>query len=107
MAYEAFGERRLMLAVLEDAIGTVLLARHTAVPRKRLLRDLAWLESTSRAEPFAFETICDVLGIDPDHLRGRLVAGVHVPVRPARARGPRTSIRRAIDARDRTCSASS
>jgi hypothetical protein len=106
MAYEAFGERRLMLAVLEDAIRTLLLARRAAVPRKRLLRDLAWLESTSRADPFAFESICDVLGIDPGWLRGRLVAGVPVAVRGPRARGPRTPIRRAIDAGGRSCSAS-
>ena len=106
MAYEAFGERRLMLAVLEDAIRTLLLARRVAVPRKRVLRDLAWLESTSRAEPFAFESICDVLGIDPGYLRGRLVGGVPVPVRGESARGPRTPIRRAIDTGDRSCSAS-
>ena len=69
MAYDGFGERRLMLAVLEDAIRTLLLARRTAIPRKRLLRDLEWVESTSQAEPFAFETICDVLGIDASYLR--------------------------------------
>jgi len=106
MAYEAFGERRLMLAVLEDAIRTFLLARRAGVPRKRLLRDLEWLESTSSAEPFAFETICDVLGIDASWLRRRLVSGAFVPARGARVRGPRTPIRRAIDVGARSCSAS-
>jgi hypothetical protein len=106
MAYEAFGERRLMLAVLEDAIRTLLLAKRTGVPRKRLLRELAWMESTSQTEPFAFESICDALGIDPGYLRGRLVRGVFVPARPARTRGPRTGIRRSARLGPRSCSAS-
>ena len=95
-----------MLAVLEDAIRTLLLAKRTAVPRKRLLRELAWLESTSQAEPFAFESICDVLGIDPGYLRGRLVSGSFVPARAGRVRGPRTAIRRAMPMGARGCSAS-
>jgi hypothetical protein len=106
MAYEAFGERRLMLAVLEDAIRTLLLARRAAVPRKRLLRELAWLQSTSQSEPFAFESICDVLGLDPGYLRGRLVRGSFVPARAARSRGRRTGIRRSEPVGPRTCSAS-
>ena len=104
MRYEASGERRLMLAVLEDAIRTLLLARRTALPRKRLVSELAWLESRSRAEPFAFESICDVLGIDAGWLRGRLATGTFVPQR-TRGRGPRTTIRRMPVARGRSCSA--
>ncbi len=106
MAYDAFGERRLMLAVLEDAIRTVLLARRTAVPRKRLLREIAWLESTSQTEPFAFESICDVLGLDPGYLRGRLMRGVCVPARATGSRGPQTGIRRSERLGPRVCSAS-
>ena len=106
MAYEAFGERRLMLAVLEDAIRTLLLAKRSAISRKRLLRELEWMESRSHAEPFAFESICAVLGIDPGYLRRRLTSGAFVPARGPRARGPRTGIRRAIDAGPGTCSAS-
>ena len=106
MGYEELPERRLMLAVLEDAIRTLLLARRTAVPRKRLLRELAWVESTSQAEPFAFETICDVLELDPGYLRQRLVTGMFVPARAGRVPGPRTAIRRSIEPRHRTCSVS-
>jgi hypothetical protein len=106
MAYDAFGERRLMLAVLEDAIRTLLLAQRTAVSRKRLLREIAWLQSTSVTEPFAFESICDVLGLDPSYLRGRLVRGAFVPVRAVRSRGPRTGIRRTERVGPRSCSAS-
>jgi hypothetical protein len=106
MTYDGFGERRLMLAVLEDAIRTLLLARRTAIPRKRLLRDLEWVESTSQTEPFAFETICDVLGIDPGYLRGRLATGAFVPARGPHSRGPRTAIRRSEGTGRRSCSVS-
>ena len=92
-----------MLAVLEDAIRTLLLARRTAVPRKRLLRELAWVESTSQTEPFAFESICDVLGLDPGYLRQRLVSGAFLPARGGPVRGPRTPIRRSVDPRNRAC----
>jgi hypothetical protein len=106
MGYEELPERRLMLAVLEDAIRTLLLARRTAVPRKRLLRELAWVESTSQTEPFAFESICDVLGLDSGYLRQRLMSGAFVPARGGPVRGPRTAIRRSIDPRTRACLAS-
>ena len=105
MAYEAFGERRLMLAVLEDAIRTLLLAKRSRIPRKRAMSELAWLESTDVSEPFAFESICDVLGIDSSYLRNRLMSGAVVPARSARSRGPRTAIRRSIE-RSRSCSGS-
>jgi hypothetical protein len=106
MGYEEIPERRLMLAVLQDAIRTLLLARRTAVPRKRLLRELAWVESTSQAEPFAFESICDALGLDPGYLRQRLMTGAFVPARAGVVRGPRTAIRRSVDPRHRACLAS-
>jgi hypothetical protein len=105
MAYEAFGERRLMLAVLEDAIRTLLLAKRSRVTRKRAMSELEWLQSTDVSAPFAFESICDVLGIDPTYLRNRLMSGAVVAARGARVRGPRTPIRRSIE-RNRACSAS-
>ena len=105
MAYEAFGERRLMLAVLEDAIRTLLLAKRSRITRKRAMSELEWLQSTDVTEPFAFESICDVLGIDPSYVRNRLMSGAFVPARGVRGRGPRTGIRRSIE-RNRACSAS-
>ena len=106
MAYEASGERRLMLAVLQDAIRTLLLAKRTGVPRKRLLREIEWLQSPDHSEPFAFESICDVLGLDSSYVRSRLLSGAFVPARGTRCRGPRTGIRRSLDVRHGTCSAS-
>ncbi|HLK11614.1 MAG TPA: hypothetical protein VKW76_09550 [Candidatus Binatia bacterium] len=65
------GERRLMVAVLEDAID-VYRKRCTAHDRRgrELFEEAeAWIESTDRRWLFSFENICDVLGIDADYLR--------------------------------------
>jgi hypothetical protein len=93
------GERRLMRAVLEDAIRTLLVARRAPVPLKRLRHDIAWIESTARDEPFTFESICDALGFDPGYFRGRLLDGGFVS--PAQGR-PRV-LRRAATPKPRSC----
>ena len=68
------GERRLMLAVLRDAVDCYHRGRRTREPATRLLFDetRAWVESTDRRATFSFESICDVLDIDADYLRRRL-----------------------------------
>ena len=68
------GERRLMLATLEDAIRTILDAEHRHATRKQLREDLAWLSSDDPRPPFGFLSLCDFLGIDPDYLRARVLA---------------------------------
>jgi hypothetical protein len=64
-------ERRLMLAVLEDAV--------QCYQRYALARDARgqhefeearrWVESHEREWPYSFENICDVLGLDIDYIR--------------------------------------
>lgn len=71
---EHYGERRLMIAVLEDAIDVF---RKRAGARDRRGRQLfeeaeAWIEDTDRSWLYAFENVCDVLGIDAEYLRGGL-----------------------------------
>src|SRR5579875_408424 len=74
------GERRLMVAVLEDAE--------------------AWIESPDRTWLFSFENICDVLGIDADYLRRGLrewkarMAGGRGRVVPLRASVDEQALRR-------------
>jgi hypothetical protein len=65
------GERRLMLAVLEDAVDCYRRGRGARDPATRLLfnETRAWLESTDRRATFSFESICDALDIDADYLR--------------------------------------
>jgi hypothetical protein len=65
------GERRLMVAILEDAV-EVYRKQAGATDRKRrqLFEDAeAWIESSDRVWIFSFENICDVLGIEASYLR--------------------------------------
>jgi hypothetical protein len=69
------GEQRLMLALLADAINVYqqgVVSRNT---RKRMLFVDAerWITGGSRCHhAFAFDTVCDALGIDPGMLRRRM-----------------------------------
>jgi hypothetical protein len=68
------GERRLMLATLEDGIRTILSARYRHVPQRRLKADLDWLTDDDPRPAFGFISLCDFLGIDPQYLRARVLA---------------------------------
>jgi len=69
-------ERRLLRAVLEDAVRT-LLDRARANQRRadKLRREaLAWIVSDDRSDVFTFENICETLGIDAGWLRGEVLS---------------------------------
>jgi hypothetical protein len=70
------GEQRLMLAVLEDGIATLLKhARATRGQAARVRREtFAWLVATSRDELFGYERLCEALGIDGARLRRRVLS---------------------------------
>jgi hypothetical protein len=74
-AEPAAGERRLLLAVLEDGIRTLLKnARATHGRGFNLRREaLGWLTTAERADVFTFENICETLGIDAARLRERVL----------------------------------
>ncbi|HTM10669.1 MAG TPA: hypothetical protein VL754_19945 [Verrucomicrobiae bacterium] len=64
-------ERRLMVAVLEDA---VLRFRKNAAAKTEegkaiFAEEQQWLFGPGEDGPFSFESICDALGIDPSYLR--------------------------------------
>jgi hypothetical protein len=70
------GERRLMVAILEDAVDVY---RKQAGARDRKRRQLfedaeAWIESADKSWIFSYENICDMLGIDAGYLRKGLRA---------------------------------
>jgi len=70
------GERRLMVAILEDAVDVY---RKQAGARDRKRRQLfedaeAWIESSDTSWIFSFENICDVLAIDASYVRKGLRA---------------------------------
>jgi hypothetical protein len=81
---ERSGELRLVLAILEDAIMLYvksLCADTGSQPESRVAR--AWLESRDRSSPFAFECICDLLGLDSACIRRGLRAMRARPIEAA------------------------
>ena len=75
-AEPACGERRLLLAVLEDGIRTLLkYAQATRGRAFNLRREaMGWLTTPDHTDVFTFESICETLGIDASRLRGRVLA---------------------------------
>src|SRR3982750_2267192 len=71
------GERRLMLAVLEDAVDSYRKHVGACDPREQacFLEAKEWFSSDDRTWLFAFENICDVLEMNADYLRTGLDKG--------------------------------
>jgi hypothetical protein len=67
-------EKRLMLAVLEDAVGTF--QKFVTVSTRRGQRLFAeaeeWFSSPSTEWPFDFENVCEALGMEASFLRAGL-----------------------------------
>jgi hypothetical protein len=70
------GERRLMLAVLEDAVACFQKYAGATRPRgKRMFHEAEeWFFEAENSWPFSFEGICSVVGINPDYFRKELAA---------------------------------
>ena len=64
-------ERRLRLAVLEDALRYFQRHLDSTDRRGRVLYEDAvdWFSSPDRSEPFAFENVCDALNLDAEYVR--------------------------------------
>jgi len=64
-------EKRLMLAVLEDAVGTF--QKHVSASTRRGQRLFGeaeqWFASETMDWPFAFENICEALGLEASFVR--------------------------------------
>lgn len=93
------GERRLMLAVLIDAVRLTRSLQveeaktgHLSfIKRRQLMREYNWFRSPERGRPFAFQTICEALGLDADYVRRCVLHPSHtqtaaLPVRRYAAR---------------------
>ena len=74
-------ERRLMLAVLEDAIDAYVdnVGAQRGNRRVRFNEAANWFRSNDTEWPFSFVCICDALGIDPAVIRRMLVSQVPPP----------------------------
>ena len=72
--HELCGEFKLMFAVLEDAIRCYLNHMNARTRQRRILfyevRD--WMNSNHGKGLFAYETLCEALGVDGERLRGSL-----------------------------------
>jgi hypothetical protein len=95
------GEKRLMLAVLEEAVATFQRNTHAKTRRGQRLFGEAeeWIQSEDVSWTFAFENVCHTLGLDPEYLRGglerlkeRLPGGGARVYRFRRVSGRRTSV---------------
>lgn len=65
------GEKKLMLAILKDAVECLGKYRETktAIGKGLYQNALEWVEDKSTGWPFSFNNICELLGFDPDYLR--------------------------------------
>lgn len=63
--------KRLMLAVLEDALRCLqtYIESRKSVDRRTFAEAKTWILDRTAQGPFAFDTICDALEIQPDCLR--------------------------------------
>ena len=78
-------ERRLMVAILEDAVSCLSTDRHGSNLRQRKQYEeaKAWVTTDEETEwIFSFKNICEVLGMDPSYLRRGLIRSkTNSPVR--------------------------
>jgi len=65
------GERRLMIAVLEDAVNCFMKQLHATDPKARqlFLDAEEWITADDRTWFFSFENVCDTLDLDPEYVR--------------------------------------
>jgi hypothetical protein len=66
------GERKLLFAVLEDAVRCYLKNRDGDAARRKdpdFIEASKWLSSDEEIGPFSFVRVCDALGINADRLR--------------------------------------
>ena len=68
---ETDATKRLMLAVLEDALRCLHISAEGRRPadRRATAEAESWIFVQGLQGPFAFESICETLGIQPDYLR--------------------------------------
>jgi len=66
------GERRLMVAVLLDAVAVYTKCKARGVVNRRFREVDRWFSSDDREWPFAFERICEVLSLNAALIRGAI-----------------------------------
>jgi hypothetical protein len=78
------GEKRLMIAVLKDAVECLEKYRgsHNSAARSNYENAIEWVMDNSTDWLFSFTNICDLLGFDPQYLRDVLLKRENKYVKP-------------------------
>lgn len=86
----AESETRLMFAILEDAVSTIVASRRSGAGRHAKVRREAieWMLSEERTHIFSFENICDALDIDGPTLRRVVLEEAGIVPLPVRQQPP-------------------
>jgi hypothetical protein len=65
------GEKRLMIAILKDAVECLEKYRsaRSSAGRSHYENAIDWIKDTDTEWLFSFTNICDLLGFDPDYMR--------------------------------------
>jgi hypothetical protein len=80
------GEKRLMIAILKDAVECLekyRCARNSA-GRSHYENAIEWVKETDTEWLFSFTNICDLLGFDPDYMREVLLKRENKYIKPQR-----------------------
>ena len=82
------GEKRLMIAILKDAVECLDKYRgvRTSAGRSHYENALEWVQDKGTDWLFSFTNICDLLGFDPDYLRSVLLKRENGSAKPAQGR---------------------
>lgn len=101
------GETRLLFAVLEDAVRCYVKTVNSSrrCDREQFDEVHRWFHAEAGVHsPFSFEYVCDVLGIEPTSLRGRLglLSVNDLPTKQMRSVGRRQVVRARRNSRERS-----
>ncbi len=82
------GEKRLMIAILKDAVECLEKYRRarSSAGRSHYENAIDWIKDTDTEWLFSFTNICDLLGFDPDYMREVLLKRenkYNKPLRPS------------------------
>ena len=78
------GEKRLMIAILKDAVECLDKYRgaRSGSGRSQYENALEWVQDKGTDWLFSFTNICDLLGFDPDYLRSVLLKRENRAIKP-------------------------
>jgi hypothetical protein len=82
------GEKRLMIAIMKDAVECLDKYRgaRSSLGRSQYENALEWVQDKGTEWLFSFTNICDLLGFDPDYLREVLLKRENQHIKSVRSK---------------------